>query len=315
MTIYDACDSWAGIPEWAFSHPDMSPRVFQLFGLLILFSDKETGWTMNVRRSTLAAGIGLDDPKSVDDPLKVLTEKVKCVKVKKNKVALFVDGQRKMDRNGKPAVRWGPSQYQVILTSPKGVGVKPPRGGGETTPRGRGETTPRGRGENRTIYQEHSYQEHLINTSPHTSQAKVPGEDHEVQKIIGDRRLPKQLPCELLIFAEFMQQMSRDCFGGQLPSQVTQSNYNELKRYCKEIAQWLVEHKQPVDPAYLYAFAYYYEDLGHDRHSTPKPISYSKGWDDGDFWGSEWCMKRVEEYRDALAIDPSHPLLFNRVWK
>jgi hypothetical protein len=146
-----------------------------------------------------------------------------------------------------------------------------------------------------------------------TSQAKVSGDDQEIKRILGGRSLPKVLPCEPIQFVRLMQQMSRDCFCDEL-HRITQNNYNEVKRHCKDLAEWLVTHHKPVDPAYLYAFCFYYQNIGHDRFEIPKPLSYTKLWDDEDFWQADFCMKRVDEYRDALALDPHRPLMCHYVW-
>jgi hypothetical protein len=146
-----------------------------------------------------------------------------------------------------------------------------------------------------------------------TSQAKVSGEDQVIQYILQGRSLPRQLPCEKLQFVRMMQQMSRDCFRGEELDRITQTNYNEVKRYCKEIATSLLLHNRPVDPAYLYAFCFYYEGLDFD-HVTPKPVSYAKYWDDEDFWDSDYHMGKVNEYRDALLKDPKRPLMCHYVW-
>ncbi len=113
-----------------------------------------------------------------------------------------------------------------------------------------------------------------------------------------------------------MQQMSRECYGATRELHlITVTNYNEVKRYCKEIAESLVASHKSVDPAYIYAFAFYYRDyLEHDRHQTPKPISFSKGWDDEPFWAADEFMDRVDEYRKALIDDPHRPLGCNYIW-
>jgi hypothetical protein len=89
-TILNDCDRWSPIPEWAFDHPRMTPRAFQVFALLILWADKRTGLTYNVKRMTIAKRLGLTskaDPAKanthpVDDALKVL-KAIGCVEILK----------------------------------------------------------------------------------------------------------------------------------------------------------------------------------------------------------------------------------------
>ena len=129
-TILDECDSWAPIPAWAFSHPGMTPRALQLYGLLILLADKETGLTFNYQRSTLKDRLNLQSTNAVDQALRVL-KMIGCVKVIKNpRAVLDDDGTPMLNKNGKPAIWWGPSQYRVSLSDPGGSHGK------VTTPQG-----------------------------------------------------------------------------------------------------------------------------------------------------------------------------------
>ena len=123
-TILNDCDRWSPIPEWAFDHPRMTPRAFQVFALLILWADKRTGLTYNVKRMTIAKRLGLTskaDPAkanthAVDDALKVL-KAIGCVEILKVSSDLDANGQQALNKQGKPSVWWGPSQYKRLSSS------------------------------------------------------------------------------------------------------------------------------------------------------------------------------------------------------
>jgi len=319
-TILNDCDRWSPIPEWAFDHPRMTPRAFQVFALLILWADKRTGLTYNVKRMTIAKRLGLTskaDPAKanthpVDDALKVL-KAIGCVEILKvTHPVLDANGQQALNKQGKPSVWWGPSQYKVILSPPTGWAPKEEYALDPKSSPGWAQNCDEGGPEILPNIQEHFH--HSISTEttlPANSQASSHRESTEVLKLLNGRKLPRSLPCEPRTFIAMMQQMSRECFHGESVDRITDTNYGYVKRYSKEIVTWLLKHAESVDPAFLYAFAHYYYDNHCEKYTAPKPVSFVNGFDDDDFWTDEW-MPYVKEYRAARKQDPTRVLFCRR---
>lgn len=136
------------------------------------------------------------------------------------------------------------------------------------------------------------------------SQAKTTSEHERRAKLsaqhLGGRPLPRQMPCDAGQFVQMMIGMSWECYSAD-PADITKTNYDSVKRYTKEIVDWLARHDMPIDPAYFFAFAKYYESLYNEYQPTPTPALFAKRWDDDGFWGSQSFYEDVAKYHKVLA--------------
>jgi hypothetical protein len=289
--LFDECGPFAVVPVWLLSTPGLTDRALRLY--LVLWSyTTEGNRTAFPSRRTIGAQMGCGQ-KKVDQ---AVTELVAAG-------GLTITPQYRPGTGERSSNLYEPIRTERAVAWCSGCGHTRNVGCKCSPPGLQLNTTWRANGYDGGS-QMAIAEEEPVEVEPAKESHIPPSSDSQASsRREGRLRRARNLPFDADFILDLMRQMSIECYHENL-SDVTDTNFADIKKATIEVAEVMRRHNTEPDPAYIHGFAHCYQGFGFSNFSRPAPKSYAIHWSKVD-WSDELLRREIDEWRKEEEEKPN----------